>query len=42
VGSCGLDKSGSELEPLAGSGEHINEPSRSIKGEEFLDQLSEY
>jgi hypothetical protein len=31
------DKSGSGLGLVAGSCEHCNEPSSSIKGEEFLD-----
>jgi hypothetical protein len=37
VESCGLDASGSGQGPVAGSSEHGNEPSGSIKGEEFLD-----
>jgi hypothetical protein len=34
---CGLDSSGSEKEPVAGSCEHDNESSGSIKRREFLD-----
>jgi hypothetical protein len=37
VGSCGLDSSGSGWGPMAGSCEHGNERSGSIKGGEFLD-----
>jgi hypothetical protein len=37
VGGSGLDSSGSEWGPVAGSCEHGNEPSGSIKGREFLD-----
>jgi hypothetical protein len=39
-GRCGLDSSGSEHGPMASSCEHGNKASGSIKGEEFLDQLS--
>jgi hypothetical protein len=39
---CGLDSSGSGQVPVAGSYEHDIELSVSIKGEEFLDQLSKY
>jgi hypothetical protein len=39
---CGLDASGSGWETVAGSCEHSNEPSGSIKGGEFLDQVSNY
>jgi hypothetical protein len=42
VGSCGLESSGSGQGPVAGSCEHSNEPLGSIKGEEFLDKLSDY
>jgi hypothetical protein len=35
VGGCGLDSSGSEQGPVAGSFEHGKEPSGSIKGGEF-------
>jgi hypothetical protein len=35
--SCGLDLSGSRWKPVAGSCVDGNEPSGSIKGEEFLD-----
>jgi hypothetical protein len=38
----GLDSSGSGWRPVAGCCEHGNEPSGSIKGMEFLDQLSDY
>jgi hypothetical protein len=34
---CGLDVSGSESGPAAGSCEHGNKPFGFIKGEEFLD-----
>jgi hypothetical protein len=34
---CGLDASASGLGPVAGCCEHGNEPSGSIRGEEFLD-----
>jgi hypothetical protein len=37
VARCGLDVSGSGYGPVAGSCEHGNEPSGSIKGWEFLD-----
>jgi hypothetical protein len=37
MGSCGLDSCGSEYGPVAGSCEHGNEHSASIKGGEFLD-----
>jgi hypothetical protein len=37
VGRCGLDAYDSEMRPVAGSCEHNNEPSGSIKGGEFLD-----
>jgi hypothetical protein len=36
-GGVGLDASGSGQEPVADPCEHGNEPSGSIKGEEFLD-----
>jgi hypothetical protein len=36
VGNCGLDASSSGLGPAAGSYEHGNEPSGSIKVGEFL------
>jgi hypothetical protein len=35
VGDCGLDASGSEQGPVAGSYEHDNESSRFLKGGEF-------
>jgi hypothetical protein len=41
VGRCGLDSSGSGQVPVAGSCEHCNESSDSIKGGEFLDQLTD-
>jgi hypothetical protein len=41
VGSCGLDASGVEQGNVAGSCEHDNEPSGSIKGGQLLDQLSD-
>jgi hypothetical protein len=37
VSRCGLDSSGSGEGPVAGSCEHGNEPSGSIKGGEFFD-----
>jgi len=37
VERCGLDSSGLEKESVAGPFEHVNEPSGSIKGGEFLD-----
>jgi hypothetical protein len=37
VGTCGLHASGLGKGPVAGSYEHGNEPSDSIKGGEFLD-----
>jgi hypothetical protein len=37
VGGYGVDASGSEQGPVTGPCEHGNEPSDSIKGEEFLD-----
>jgi hypothetical protein len=37
VRNCGLDSSGSGYGPVAGSFEHGNEPSGSLKGEGFLD-----
>jgi hypothetical protein len=37
---CELDSSGSGQGPMAGSCEHDNEPSGSIKGGEFLDHPS--
>jgi len=37
VGGCGLDSPGSRQEPVAGSYDHDNEHSGTIKGGEFLD-----
>jgi hypothetical protein len=37
TGRCELDVSGSEQEPVAGSCEHGNEPSSSMKGRELVD-----
>jgi hypothetical protein len=37
VAKCGLDASGSGQGPVVRPCEHINEPSSSIKGWEFLD-----
>jgi hypothetical protein len=37
VGSFGLNLSRSEKGPLAGSCDHVNEPSACTKVEEFLD-----
>jgi hypothetical protein len=42
VCGCGLDSSGSEQRPAANSCEHGNEPSGFIKGEEFLDWVSDH
>jgi hypothetical protein len=42
VERCGLDASDAGQGPAAGFCEHGNEPSGSIKGWEFLDQLSNY
>jgi hypothetical protein len=42
VGSCGLDSSDPGYGPVAGSCEHGNESSGSIKGRKFLDLLSDY
>jgi hypothetical protein len=39
--SCGLDISGSGQGPVAGCCEHGDEPSGSVKGAIFLDQLSD-
>ena len=36
---CGLDQAGSGQGQVAGTCEYSNEPSRSIKCREFLDQL---
>jgi hypothetical protein len=41
MGRCGLDSSGSRPGLMVGSCEHGNEPSGSIKGREFLDQLND-
>jgi hypothetical protein len=40
--SCGLDTSDSEQGQVVGCCEHGNEHSDSIKGEELVDQLSDY
>jgi hypothetical protein len=42
VGTCGLDSFGSRKRLVAGCCEHGNEPSGSIKGGEFIDELSDY
>jgi hypothetical protein len=42
VGRCGIDASVSGEGPVAWSCEHAGESSSSIKGREFLDQLSYY
>jgi hypothetical protein len=42
MGRCGLDSCGSGEGPVAGCCEDGNEPSGSIRGEEFRDQLSDY
>jgi len=39
---CRLDSSGSGLVPVASSCENGDEPSGSIKGGEWFDQLSDY
>jgi hypothetical protein len=41
MGNCGLDASDSGYRPVAGSYEHGNELTGSIKGGELLDQLHE-
>jgi hypothetical protein len=41
-GRCGLDSSDSEYGPVAGTCEHGNKPSGSIKDGEFLDYLIDY
>jgi len=41
VGKCGLDTFGSGQGPVAGTSEHGNDPSGSIKGGEFLDLLGD-
>jgi hypothetical protein len=33
---CGLNSSGSRQRPVAGSYEHVGEPSGSVEGEELL------
>jgi hypothetical protein len=42
MGRYGVDSSGSGQGLLAGSCENSNEPSGSIQGGEFLDQLNDY
>jgi hypothetical protein len=42
VGSCGLDACGSGYGPVAGSCEHGNDISGSLRGGEFLEYLSDY
>jgi hypothetical protein len=42
IGSCGLDSSGSEYGPSVGSRERGDELSGSIKGEEFIDWMSDF
>jgi hypothetical protein len=42
VGRCGPDSSGSEYEPVVDTCEHANETPGSIKGREFLGQVSDY
>jgi hypothetical protein len=42
MASCETEAYGSGWVPVAGTCEHGNEPSGSIKGEEFLDQQSDY
>jgi hypothetical protein len=39
---CGLDSFGKGQGPVAGSCEHVNEPSGYVKCEEFLAELSDY
>jgi hypothetical protein len=38
---CGLDTSGLRYGPVAGFYEDSNEPSGSVKGGEFIDQLND-
>jgi len=42
VGGCGLDASNSGQVTVARSCENSNEPSGSLKGEVFIDQLNDY
>jgi hypothetical protein len=42
MGRCGLDSSGSVQGPVAGCCEHGHKHSGYIKGEEFLDKLTDY
>jgi hypothetical protein len=42
VERCELDSSDSGCEPVAGSSEQGNEPSDSLKGGKFLEQLRDY
>jgi hypothetical protein len=42
VQGCGLNSRVSGGVPVVGSREHVNEPSGSVEGREFLDQLSNY
>jgi len=42
VRGCGLGSSGSRCEPLTDSREYGNKLLSSLKGEKFLDQLSDY
>jgi hypothetical protein len=42
VGKYGLDEFGSVQSSVAGSSEHGNEPSSSVKDRKFLDQVSDY
>jgi hypothetical protein len=41
-GRCGLDLSDSEYDTVAGSCEHDNKTSGSIKGREFIEQRNDY
>jgi hypothetical protein len=42
VVTCGLDSSASGQGPVIGSCKHGKEPSGSIKGGKFIDQLNDY
>jgi hypothetical protein len=42
MGMCGLNSSGSGQGPVAGSCEHGNEPSGSVRGGETVNLLSDF
>jgi hypothetical protein len=41
VGTCGLESSASGYRPVMGFSEHDDEPSGSVKGQEFHEKLSD-